>query len=67
MSIVLEAKTPTIQSADGTLIWAATAGRSAKEAPAVVFVPGFSMSSLIFRKQFEDKSFLAKYCLVRTL
>ncbi|KAJ5901195.1 hypothetical protein N7504_007188 [Penicillium tannophilum] len=64
MSIVLEAKTPTIQSADGTLIWAATAGRSAKEAPAVVFVPGFSMSSLIFRKQFEDKSFLAKYCLI---
>lgn len=67
MSNVLETKTPTVRSADGTLIWATSAGRPATEAPVIVFVPGFSMSSLVFRKQFEDQDLLKKYCLVSGL
>ncbi|KIX92771.1 uncharacterized protein Z520_11434 [Fonsecaea multimorphosa CBS 102226] len=64
MSSALETRHPTIRSADGTQIWAASAGRSAKDAPVIVFVPGFSSSSLTFRKQFQDESLLAKYCLI---
>ncbi|KAL7899855.1 Alpha/Beta hydrolase protein [Trichoderma sp. SZMC 28014] len=64
MSYSFQSRKPTISSADGTLIWAASAGRSAADAPVIVFVPGFSSSSLTFRKQFEDARLLDKYCLI---
>lgn len=67
MSNVLETTDPQVQSEDGTLIWAASAGRSADQAPAIVFVPGFSSSSLTFRKQFQEGKLLKKYCLVSGL
>ncbi|KAL7932810.1 Alpha/Beta hydrolase protein [Trichoderma chlorosporum] len=64
MAGTFQSKEPTVRSADGTLIWAASLGRSAAEAPAIVFVPGFSSSSLTFRKQFESKILLEKYCMI---
>ncbi|KAL6833576.1 Alpha/Beta hydrolase protein [Trichoderma sp. SZMC 28015] len=64
MSNVLETTDPQVQSEDGTLIWAASAGCSADQAPVIIFVPGFSSSSLTFRKQFQDENLLTKYCLV---
>ena len=39
-------------SADGTKIWAESTGSPSK--PAVVFIPGFSCSSLAFEKQWND-------------
>lgn len=64
MSNTFQSRKPTISSADGTLIWAASEGRSAADAPVIVFLPGFSSSSPTFRKQFEDAGLLDKYCLV---
>jgi pimeloyl-ACP methyl ester carboxylesterase len=64
MSYSFQSRKPIIASADGTLIWAASEGRTAADAPAIVFVPGFSSSSLTFRKQFEDAGLLNKYHLV---
>lgn len=64
MSSAIDTRHPTVRSADGTQIWAASAGRSASEAPVIVFVPGFSSSSLTFRKQFQDEDLLSRYCLV---
>jgi pimeloyl-ACP methyl ester carboxylesterase len=66
MSGAFLTKEPLVRSADGTRIWAASAGRSAIGAPTIVFVPGFSSSSLTFRKQFEDEDLLNKYCLVNS-
>ena len=41
-----------VTSADGTKIWAEATGNPKK--PAVVFIPGFSCSSLAFVKQWSD-------------
>ena len=41
-----------VTSADGTRIWAEATGNPKK--PAVVFIPGFSCSSLAFVKQWSD-------------
>lgn len=41
-----------VTSADGTKIWAEATGNPKK--PAVVFIPGFSCSSLAFDKQWSD-------------
>jgi len=43
-----------VTSPDGTKIWAEATGNPNK--PAVVFVPGFSCSSLAFNKQWSDPS-----------
>ncbi|KJR82022.1 uncharacterized protein SPSK_03489 [Sporothrix schenckii 1099-18] len=61
----LDTHEPQVESADGLKIWAAQAGRSAKEAPTIVFVPGFASSALLFDHQFRDEELLSKYCLVR--
>jgi len=43
-----------VTSPDGTNIWAEATGNPNK--PAVVFIPGFSCSSLAFNKQWSDPS-----------
>ncbi|ERS97513.1 hypothetical protein HMPREF1624_05682 [Sporothrix schenckii ATCC 58251] len=60
----LDTHEPQVESADGLKIWAAQAGRSAKEAPTIVFVPGFASSALLFDHQFRDEELLSKYCLI---
>ncbi|KIH89904.1 hypothetical protein SPBR_00823 [Sporothrix brasiliensis 5110] len=60
----LDTHEPQVESADGLKIWAAQAGRSAKEAPAIVFIPGFASSALLFDLQFRDEELLSKYCLI---
>lgn len=61
----LDTHEPQVTSADGLKIWAGQAGRSAKDAPTIVFIPGFASSSLLFDHQFRDEELLSKYCLVR--
>ncbi|KAL1896743.1 hypothetical protein Sste5346_004375 [Sporothrix stenoceras] len=60
----LDTHDPQITSADGLKIWAAQAGQSPKDAPTIVFIPGFSSSSLLFDHQFRDEELLSKYCLI---
>ncbi|CAK7214577.1 hypothetical protein SBRCBS47491_002191 [Sporothrix bragantina] len=60
----LDTHEPQITSADGLKIWAAQAGRPAADAPTIVFIPGFSSSSLLFDHQFRDKELLSQYCLI---
>lgn len=60
----LDTHDPQITSADGLKIWAAQAGQSAKDAPTIVFIPGYASSSLLFDHQFRDEELLSKYCLV---
>ncbi|KAK3937696.1 Alpha/Beta hydrolase protein [Diplogelasinospora grovesii] len=56
---------PTIISTDGTKIWAAQAGRSARDdVPVIIFIPGFACSSLFFEKQFSDQTLLDNYRLI---
>ena len=50
-------------SADGTKIWAQAAGNPSK--PAVVFIHGFSCSTLNFGKQFSDPTLLENLYLLR--
>ena len=52
-----------VTSADGTQIWAESTGNPAK--PAVVFIPGFSCSSLAFDKQWENPYMNANLFMVR--
>jgi hypothetical protein len=60
----LDTHEPQVTSADGVKIWATQAGHSAKDAPTIVFIPGFASSSLLFDHQFRNEELLSKYCLV---
>ena len=52
-----------VTSADGTKIWAEATGDPAK--PAVVFIPGFSCTSLAFDKQWVNPFMKANLFMVR--
>ncbi|KAF9646280.1 alpha/beta-hydrolase [Thelephora ganbajun] len=52
-----------VTSADGTKIWAEATGDPDK--PAVVFIPGFSCSSLAFSKQWSDPYMTSNLYMVR--
>jgi len=52
-----------VTSADGIKIWAQNAGDPSK--PAVVFIHGFSCSSLHFEKQFTDAQMLTNLHMIR--
>lgn len=52
-----------VTSADGTKIWAESAGDPTK--PAVVFIHGFSCTGLHFSKQFSDPALLENLHLIR--
>ena len=52
-----------VTSADGTQIWAESTGDPSK--PPVVFIPGFSCTSLAFDKQWADPSMKANLFMVR--
>lgn len=54
-----------VTSADGTQIWAESTGNPAK--PAVVFIPGFSCTSLAFDKQWTNPFMQANLFMVRKL
>ena len=54
-----------VTSADGTKIWAEATGNPNK--PAVVFIPGFSCSSLAFAKQWSDPYMTSNLYMVRHL
>lgn len=54
-----------VNSADGTQIWAEATGNPKN--PAVVFIPGFSCTSLAFDKQWYDPYMLANLYMVRQL
>lgn len=51
-----------VTSADGTQIWAEATGNPNK--PAVVFIPGFSCTSLAFDKQWYDPLMTASLYMV---
>lgn len=63
VSLVSFAMAVNVTSADGTQIWAESTGNPAK--PAVVFIPGFSCSSLAFDKQWENPYMNANLFMVR--
>ena len=52
-----------LTSADGTKIWAESAGNPSK--PALVFIHGLSCSALGFDKQFVDQGLLENFHLIR--
>lgn len=52
-----------LASADGTKIWAESAGNPTK--PALVFIHGFACSALGFDKQFADAGLLENFHLIR--
>ena len=54
-----------VTSADGTKIWAEATGNPQK--PAVVFIPGFSCTSLAFSKQWSDPYMTSNLYMVRRL
>ena len=54
-----------VTSADGTKIWAESTGDPAK--PAVVFIPGFSCTSLVFDKQWVNPFMKANLFMVREI
>jgi len=52
-----------VTSADGTQIWAESTGNPSK--PAVVFIPGFSCTSLAFDKQWGSSFMKTNLFMVR--
>jgi len=64
ISLVSSAMAVYVTSADGTKIWAESTGNPAK--PAVVFIPGFSCSSLAFDKQWTNSFMKTNLFMVRT-
>ena len=52
LSFVASAFAVYVTSADGTNIWAEATGNP--DGPVIVFIPGFSCSSLAFSKQWDD-------------
>ena len=63
VSLISSTMAVNVTSADGTQIWAESTGNPAK--PAVVFIPGFSCSSLAFDKQWENPYMNANLFMVR--
>jgi hypothetical protein len=51
-----------VTSSDGALIYAEAAGDSSR--PAIMFVPGLTMSGIVFEKQCEDEKLLQSFYLV---
>jgi pimeloyl-ACP methyl ester carboxylesterase len=51
-----------VSSSDGSRIYAEAVGNPSN--PAIVFVAGFTMSSIVFEKQFEDEALLSKLYMV---
>ena len=52
-----------VTSVDGTRIWAEATGTPSK--PAIVFIPGFSYTSLVFDKQWTDPFMKTNFFMVR--
>lgn len=63
LSLAASAFAVNVTSRDGTLIWAEATGDPTK--PAVVFIPGFSCTSLAFDKQWYDPQMLSSLYMVR--
>ena len=62
-SLVASVVAVNVTSADGTNIWAESTGDPSK--PAVVFIPGFSCTSLAFDKQWANPSLKSSLFMVR--
>jgi len=65
ISLISSAMAVYVTSADGTKIWAESMGNPAK--PPVVFIPGFSCSSLAFDKQWTNSFMKANLFMVRKI
>lgn len=63
VSLLSSAMAVYVTSADGTNIWAESTGDPNK--PAVVFIPGFSCSSLAFDKQWGNSFMKSNLFMVR--
>ena len=63
ISLATSAMAVNVTSADGTNIWAESTGNPHK--PAVVFILGFSFTSLVFEKQWENPFMKANLFMVR--
>jgi pimeloyl-ACP methyl ester carboxylesterase len=63
VSLIASVMAVNVTSADGTNIWAESTGDPSK--PAVVFIPGFSCTSLAFDKQWTDPTMKANLFMVR--
>jgi len=63
VSLISAATAVYVTSADGTQIWAESTGNSAK--PPVVFIPGFSCTSLAFDKQWGNSVMKNSLFMVR--
>ncbi|KAF9645207.1 alpha/beta-hydrolase [Thelephora ganbajun] len=63
VSLISSALAVYVTSADGTQIWAESTGDPTQ--PAVVFIPGFSCSSLAFEKQWGDPIMNSNLFMVR--
>ena len=63
VSLISSAVAVYVTSTDGTQIWAESTGDPSK--PVVVFIPGFSCTSLAFNKQWADPSMKANLFMVR--
>ena len=63
VSLISSAAAAYVTSADGTNIRAESTGDPTK--PAVVFIPGFSCTSLAFKKQWESPFMKANLFMVR--
>ena len=63
LSLAASAFAVYVTSPDGTKIWAEATGNPNK--PVVVFIPGFSCSSLAFNKQWSDPCMTENLYMVR--
>jgi len=63
LSLAASALAVYVSSADGTQIWAEATGNPKK--PAVVFIPGFSCTSLAFVKQWSDPYMTSNLYMIR--
>ena len=63
LALAVSALAVYVTSADGTKIWAEATGNPNK--PAVVFIPGFSCTSLAFNKQWLDPCMTENLYMVR--
>ena len=63
ISLISAAMAVYVTSTDGTQIWAESTGNPAK--PAVVFIPGFSCTSLAFDKQWGNSFMKDNLFMVR--
>ena len=63
LSLAASAFAVYVTSPDGTKVWAEATGNPNK--PAVVFIPGFSCSSLAFNKQWSDPCMTENLYMVR--